>query len=116
MSKAWRLTEQDIYTVLSRHNVGNPDRVTEAEGLVADEAGRIEKAARSYAGLAVQRRVALSAIEDLLIQEGTIAGPKLFTIDPSTPKPGGRCRQGGKKVWSYAEAQRTVPYVRQCLR
>ncbi len=115
MGKVWKLTHRDTLTVLARHAVESPDRVSEAEFLVEHDSDRIREAVRPYSDPDLQRRFALSTIEDILIEEGCIHGPKLFAVKAQGGLPAEDDSQGRKKSWSYAEAQRTVPYVKRCL-
>ena len=79
MSVAWETTEDDIRTVLDRHGVKvSGERLTELyDGLDLDE---IESNVLRYTDMANQTSSMLDDIENHLIEEGVVSGPKLFVM------------------------------------
>ncbi len=80
MSNAWEVSVEDIEKILEAHgSEKNPDDVF--ENFTQDL--RVEKAVLWYENFDDQEAAALDEIEDVLIEEKVVDGPKLFP----TPKP-----------------------------
>lgn len=77
MSKAWEISVKDIETILEAHG-------SEADaGEVFDnftEDLRVEKAVCWYTTREAQAEAALDEIEDVLIEQGILQKPKLFSV------------------------------------
>lgn len=81
MSNAWEITNDDVYNVLSAHNMADSvdDKIVEsAHDMITDEADRIEQAVLAYTEMEDQTDAALSEIEDILIEQKIIEGDKKF--------------------------------------
>ena len=82
---AWGITDMDIFIVLQRHgkvsDVGD-ELVSRCYEMVANTGDQVEKAALRYNNLGDQAGVALDEIENILIEVGALAGPKLFSAPP----------------------------------
>ena len=82
---AWGITDMDIFIVLQRHgkvsDVGD-ELVSRCYEMVANTGDQVEKAALRYNNLGDQAGAALDEIENILIEVGVLAGPKLFSAPP----------------------------------
>ena len=76
---AWEVTREDVDTVLEAHG----------EGLISQHiwdnwtqewTDRVMKTVMYYTDFEEQCDECLSQIEDILIEEGTLKGPKKFTV------------------------------------
>lgn len=78
MSYAWQTTPDDIWTVLKAHgwtDESEADRIYDEWG---SEFDRIVKAVLRCTGMDNQTASALDEIEDILIEQKSIEGPKKF--------------------------------------
>jgi len=80
MSNAWEVTQDDILTVLNKHNRNTGDTLDVAESIICEEGARIEKAALKYNEMDDQQASALDEIEDILIENDILTPPKLFSL------------------------------------
>jgi ABC-type transporter Mla subunit MlaD len=79
MSLAWETTEDDVLVVLMRHKLHkNSTILRRAMDALEGEGGRIEEAILHYDDMDDQTNAAMNEIEDILIEENVLAGPKLF--------------------------------------
>jgi hypothetical protein len=76
---AWEVTDDDIELVLQRHGKDDPDTFDKASQLLDGEDGRIEKAALAYTDFDDQTSSALDEIENILIENKILTGPKHFS-------------------------------------
>ena len=77
MSYAWEVTELDYLHVLHAHGVFM-ENISDLVD-VFDEDGKIEDAILNYDTMGDQITCMYSEIEDILIEDGHIEGPKLFS-------------------------------------
>lgn len=75
MSLAWEVTQEDIETVLQEHGVAFTEEISE---MVDDD--EVEDSILHYVSFNAQCDVALSVIEDQLIEAKVISGPKKFLM------------------------------------
>jgi len=80
MSNAWEVTDDDIVIVLSKHG----KKPEEIDLIFNDDVdtimdySEIEEAILHYTDIDDQTECSYSEIEDILIAEGILDGPKLF--------------------------------------
>ncbi len=79
MTQAWEVTKDDVQTVLDRHGCKASAETLLDEHFVGD--GRVEDAVLYFVNFELQCDVALSEIEDVLMEAGVITGQKKFTYD-----------------------------------
>jgi len=75
MTNAWEVTVDDIEHVLSEHS---KSFAIADDILINLDYGRVEKAILHYADMGDQADCAYSEIEDILIEDKHLDGPKLF--------------------------------------
>lgn len=75
MSLAWEVTQEDIENVLRAHGVQYTDEI----GDIVD-GDEVEDSILHYVSFNAQCDVALSVIEDQLIEAEVISGPKRFLM------------------------------------
>lgn len=83
MTLAWEVTEDDVFTVLKRHDVAesmDDPKVDQGFEAVSDEYERIIEAVLFYNDLDDQTNAALDVVEDVLIEHEIVAGPKRFAM------------------------------------
>lgn len=80
MSMAWEVTDDDIDNVLRAHGQLNAINSQQASDLVDNESDRVEKAVLYYTEMEEQADAANSEIEDILIENKLLSGPKKFNV------------------------------------
>ena len=79
MSNAWEVSEDDIRTILRSHGREDDVTVDVSESIIVEEGNRIEKAALRYNDMGDQSSSALDEIENILIENNILSGPKKFS-------------------------------------
>lgn len=76
MSFAWEVTPDDVQTVLDAHGVTCEDAEELFDEFICGSSDTIEAAVLAYTDFDDQCAVALSEIEDILIEEARVRLPK----------------------------------------
>lgn len=77
MSMAWEVTEDDVSIVLQKHGiVCEPVQLSENHSKI--DVGEVESNVLYYSDMDDQANAALCSIENQLIEQGIIPGPKEF--------------------------------------
>ncbi len=80
MSMAWEVTDDDIANVLRQHGQLTDENLQQASDLVDHESDRVEKAALNYLEMEEQTDASYSEIEDILIENKLLSGPKKYQV------------------------------------
>jgi hypothetical protein len=76
---SWEVTTDDIELILQQHGKNDPDTFDKVSALVEKENARIEKAVLYYTDFDEQTTSMLDEIENILIENKIITGPKKFS-------------------------------------
>ncbi len=77
---AWEVTDDDIANVLRQHGQLTDENLQQASDLVDHESDRVEKAALNYLEMEEQTDASYSEIEDILIENKLLSGPKKYQV------------------------------------